>query len=130
LQQATVLVLEHRHSPAVGPDAGVINCYAEFFDAGGIGAAVCETPLPNLYEAVGDNCGANTDCVAGLGCWTRPSIVSGVPGPLISTCAAYCDTGVGTDGGTHDCVPPQICTPVGQVQAPGQLVQIGFCQEP
>jgi hypothetical protein len=112
---------------SVGTDAGPLNCYAEFSDGGMFGPAVCESPNPNTTGSPGDSCGTNTDCSAGLGCWKHQTFVNGDAGPIVSTCARYCDTGVGTDGGTNDCVPPQFCTPIGLAEATGQLVQIGFC---
>jgi hypothetical protein len=108
-------------------DAGFTSCYAEFFD-GGNGAGVCENPNPNSIGAVGDNCGVNADCQGGLGCWTRPSLVNGDAGPVISTCQPYCDNTSATMAGMYPCTPPQYCTPIGLVQATGQQVQIGFCQ--
>jgi hypothetical protein len=120
--QCNVYVQEECQGSAVGPDAGPLNCYAEF----GPGAAVCETPNP-LTAAVGDGCSVNADCGAGFGCWTRAPIVDGDAGAVISTCQPYCDSLPGF-GGAFPCVPPQSCTPVAQVEAVGQLIQIGFCQ--
>jgi hypothetical protein len=112
----------------VGPDAGLLYCYAELFGDGGTGAAVCEAPNPIASGAEGDPCGANSDCGPGAGCWGLPMASNGGAELIVWMCRPYCDTGPGTDGGTHDCPLPLSCTPVGQVWGDGELIQIGFCR--
>jgi len=121
----SVYVQQECQGAAVGADAGTLYCYAEL----GVGAAVCETPNPLATGADGDPCGVNADCGPGYGCWLHAPIVNNDAGPIVSTCAQYCDApSLSMQNSMYPCTPPKFCTPVALVQGTGQMVQIGFCQ--
>jgi hypothetical protein len=122
--QCSPYVQQECQGANVGADAGLLNCYAEL----ATNAGICEPPNA-IQTTIGGACGSNNDCVAGLGCYTRVSIVNGDAGPMISTCQPYCNGDRGLDGGNF-CPDPntQHCYLVGHVEVTGQSIDIGFCQ--